>query len=181
MKRIFLAPFLFFAITAFTACASHPTVERATSDFSGAWSVKLCDQSDPKRQCGAFDLYLVQDESGRICGEHFVATPGLARLDESDPATVLGTAGPKTGVVIIKSTRNDARYMARLSMVGNRLHWELIGMVSSGLNDEPPIILVKKHSSALNQRRSCNTRKTSRIRANGPIGCRERWPFNDKG
>lgn len=140
MKRIFLATLLLSASTGFTACASLPAMERATSDFSGAWSVKMCDESDSKLQCGAFDLYLIQDENGRICGEHFVATPGLARLDESDPATVLGTAGQEVGVVIIKSTRNDARYMARLSMVGDRLHWKLVGMVSSGLNDEPPII-----------------------------------------
>ncbi len=140
MKRILFATLILCASTGFTACASHPAVEQADPDFSGAWSVKICDESDTKRQCGAFDLYLVQDKTGRICGEHFVATPGLARLDESDPATVLGTAGPKAGVVIIKSTRNDARYMARLSMDGDRLHWELVGMVSRGLNDEPPII-----------------------------------------
>jgi hypothetical protein len=140
MKRIFLATLLVCASTGPTACASHPTAQQTTLDFSGAWSVKLCDETDPNRQCGAFDLYLVQDESGRICGEHFVATSGLARLDESDPATILGTAGPDGAVVVIKSTRNEARYMARLSMDGDRLHWDIVGMVSRGLNDDPPII-----------------------------------------
>lgn len=104
MKRIFFTTLLLCTSTGFTAFASHPTVGQANPDFSGAWSVKICDEGDMKRQCGAFDLYLVQDKSGRICGEHFVATPGFSRLDESDPATVLGTAGPKAGVVIIKST-----------------------------------------------------------------------------
>lgn len=53
----------------------------ARSDFNGAWTVQWCDPDNPGRDCGAFDLYLVQD-GDRVCGEHQVATGGLGRLDE---------------------------------------------------------------------------------------------------
>ncbi|TXI45392.1 MAG: hypothetical protein E6Q50_16545 [Lysobacter sp.] len=140
MKRFLLAAFLLSSSIGFTACASSAGKQRATADFTGAWSIDLCNEADPKIPCGAFDLYLHQDNDGRICGEHFVATPGLGRLDESDPATVLGTVSQGVAVVVIRSTRNDALYMARLSLIGDRLHWERVGMIVKGVNDEPPII-----------------------------------------
>jgi len=140
MKRFLLAAFLLSSSVGFTACASSPGKQRAPADFTGVWSIDLCNKTDPDIQCGTFDLYLYQDKEGRICGEHFVATPGLGRLDESDPATVLGTVSDGIAVVVIRSTRNDARYMARLSLIGDQLRWERVGMIAKGINDEPPII-----------------------------------------
>lgn len=144
MKQFPLTVLLFFAGAASTACTSSLAKQPAQPDFTGAWSVDLCNEADPKLQCGTFDLYLVQDQQGRICGEHFVATPGLGRLDETDPTTVLGTIADSMAVVVIRSTRNEARYIARLSEDDDRIRWEIIGMVAEGLNNEPPIIPVKK-------------------------------------
>lgn len=121
------------------ACASDPPIQPTRADFNGAWSVKLCDEANPQLQCGSFDLYLTQN-GDRICGDHFVATPGLSRLDESDPGTVLGTFNGKNAVLLIKSTRNNAWYMAKAEISGTDLVWRRVGMAVAGLDDEPPII-----------------------------------------
>jgi hypothetical protein len=85
-------------------------------------------------------LYLVQDKDGVICGEHFVATPGAARLDEDEPGTVLGNVENETGAVVVKSGRNDAIYMGRVELGTTGLAWKRIGMVAAGVDDEPPIL-----------------------------------------
>lgn len=121
------------------ACASSQPTQAIKTDFNGAWSVRLCDEANPQLQCGSFDLYLVQS-GDRICGDHFVATPGLSRLDESDPGTVLGTLNGKNAVLLIKSTRNNAWYLAKGEISGTSLVWRRVGMVAAGMDDEPPII-----------------------------------------
>lgn len=125
--------------TGLIACASSQPVRAAKTDFHGVWSVKHCDKAEPSRECGAFYLYLTQ-QGDRICGEHFVATAGLARVDEGDPGTVLGTSDGKDAVLLIKSTRNNAWYMAKGEISGDRLTWQRIGMAVPGMDDEPPII-----------------------------------------
>jgi hypothetical protein len=65
-------------------------------------------------------------------------------------ATVLGAAEQGAAIVVIRSTRNDARCMAPVSMSDGsmsdgsmsdgRLQWCRIGMVASGSDDEPFII-----------------------------------------
>jgi len=121
------------------ACASSQPVQAAKADFNGVWSVKLCDEANPQLQCGSFDLYLTQN-GDRICGDHFVATPGLSRLDESDPGTVIGTFNGKSAVLLINSTRNNAWYLANGEISGTDLVWRRVGMAVAGLDDEPPII-----------------------------------------
>ena len=139
MKPLASLMFLLSAVCALSSCATPPAMASGVSDYSGAWAVALCDGRQDGQPCGTFDLYLAQDAQGRICGQHFVATPGLGRLDESDPSTVLGTVEQDAAVVVIRSTRNDARYMARLSMRDGRLRWHRIGLVVPGADDEPPI------------------------------------------
>ncbi|HEY5972018.1 MAG TPA: hypothetical protein VIT22_08595 [Pseudoxanthomonas sp.] len=72
------------------ACASGQSMQGVKRDFNGAWSAQWCDEANPQSVCGKFDLYLIQD-GDRICGQHFVVAPGLSRLDEGDPGSVLGT------------------------------------------------------------------------------------------
>jgi hypothetical protein len=118
--------------------------------FSGVWSVKHCPAGGATHECAVFYLYLTQ-QGNRLCGEHFVATQGLSRLDEGDPGTVLGVVRGKTATLLIRSTRNDAWYMAEGEMVGRRFSWRRIGMAIAGKDDESSIIpaeeLLSKNST----------------------------------
>ena len=121
------------------ACTAIPPAHGAKADFNGAWSVEWCDKANPGRECGAFNLYLVQD-GDRLCGEHQVATVGLGRLDEGQPGSVLGTVSGSRATVVIDATRSGAKYMATAERVGNRLQWRIVEMVSAGEFPEPTII-----------------------------------------
>jgi len=109
------------------------------ASFAGAWSMMRCERGQPEYECATFYLYLTQN-GDRICGEHFVATQGLSKLDEGDPGTVLGVVKGKSATLMIRSTRNDAWYVAEGDMVGRQLIWRRIGMMIPGSNDEPPVI-----------------------------------------
>ncbi len=125
------------------ACAASLSVHAGKPDFNGAWSVEWCDKANPERECGAFNLYLVQN-GDRLCGEHQVATAGLGRLDEGQPGSVLGSVGGKRATVVIDATRTGAKYMATAERTGNRLQWRIVGMVMAGEFDEPTIIPQKE-------------------------------------
>ncbi len=125
---------------ALLACLVFPVSAKGSkSNFTGAWSVENCDKADPGRECGSFSLYLVQD-GDRICGQHFVATPGLSKLDEGDLGAVLGTFEGNKAVLVIKSARNDALYLATAQIAKGSLRWHRVGMVAAGEDAEPSII-----------------------------------------
>jgi hypothetical protein len=121
------------------ACSAIPPARAAKPDFNGAWSVEWCDKENPERECGAFNLYLVQD-GDRLCGEHQMATVGLGRLDEGQPGSVLGSVSGNRATVVIDATRSGAKYMATAERMGNRLQWRIVGMVLAGESDEPTIL-----------------------------------------
>ena len=121
------------------ACSAIPPARAAKPDFNGAWSVQWCDKENPERDCGAFNLYLVQD-GDRLCGEHQMATVGLGRLDEGQPGSVLGSVSGNRATVVIDATRSGAKYMATAERTGNRLQWRIVGMVLAGQSAEPTII-----------------------------------------
>lgn len=121
------------------ACTAIPPARAAKPDFNGAWSVRWCDKENPERECGAFNLYLVQD-GNRLCGEHQMATVGLGRLDEGQPGSVLGSVSGNRATVVIDATRSGAKYMATAERTGNRLEWRIVGMVLAGESAEPTII-----------------------------------------
>ena len=121
------------------ACVASLSVHAGKPDFNGAWSVQWCDKENPERDCGAFNLYLVQ-YGDRLCGEHQMATVGLGRLDEGQPGSVLGTVSGNRAMVVIDATRSGAKYMATAERTGNRLQWSIVGMVLAGESAEPTII-----------------------------------------
>ncbi|MFC7519849.1 hypothetical protein ACFQS6_05600 [Xanthomonas populi] len=47
---------------------SSPPAKAAKANFNGAWSVKWCDETNPKLDCCGFNVTLVQ-EGDRICGD----------------------------------------------------------------------------------------------------------------
>lgn len=134
------------------ACASISPAHGAEPDFNGAWSVEWCDKENPERECGAFNLYLVQD-GDRLCGEHQMATVGLGRLDEGQPGSVLGSVSGNRATVVIDATRSGAKYLATAERTGSRLQWRIIGMVLAGEWDEPIIL---PHKSTLTRDLSAN-------------------------
>lgn len=109
--------------------------------FAGVWSAPICYTPRGAEGCGEFTLYL-EVRKARICGQHYAATTGAARMDEGEPGTVLGTVGGTQAVVVIRSMRNDARYMASLRRQGAQLVWHIVGKVAAGQDDEGPIIPV---------------------------------------
>jgi hypothetical protein len=126
-------------LPALLACAPIQTARAAKYAFDGAWSVRWCDSTHSERDCGGFSLYLTQD-GDRICGEHQVATVGLARLDEGQPGTVLGTVSGNKATVVIDATRSGAKYLAIAERSGDRLKWRIVGMIMAGQHEEPTII-----------------------------------------
>lgn len=127
------------ACSALLLAAPMQGIHAAKPGFSGPWSVEWCDKTQPDRECGGFSLYLVQD-GDRICGEHQMATVGLARLDEGQPGSVLGTVSGNRATVVIDATRSGAKYLATAERSGSRLKWRIVGMVVAGQHDEPTII-----------------------------------------
>ena len=126
-------------LVALIVCTAITPARAAKPDFNGAWSVQWCDKENPERDCGAFNLYLVQD-GDRLCGEHQMATVGLGRLDEGQPGSVLGSVSGNRATVVIDATRSGAKYMATAERTGSRLHWRIVGMVLAGQSAEPTII-----------------------------------------
>ncbi len=158
---------------AVAGCASSPASDANTGRDEavgpvGAWKAKLCDRPDPDMECGSFVLHLIRTEEG-LCGEHFVATPGAARLDEGDPGSVLGSGRDGDAVLVVRSGRNGALYMGRVQRRGAGLVWTRIGMIDAGSDDEPPIL-----PDTLTLQRDDSPAAQQRLRALGEEGCT--WP-----
>lgn len=156
-----------------TGCVTAPASEaNATRDEAagpvGAWTATLCDRPDPAMACGSFVLHLIRTEEG-LCGEHFVATPGAARLDEGDPGSVLGSERGGDAVLVVRSGRNGALYMGRVQRRGAGLVWTRVGMIDAGSDDESPIL-----PDTLTLQRDDSPAAQQRLRALGEEGCR--WP-----
>lgn len=114
----------------FLLSVSAGVAHAKTPLFSGVWKVNWCDEN-PEIECGGFYLYLTQ-KGDRICGEHFAATPGLARLEEGEPKSVIGTVVDAVAVVAITSGRNNTIYLAKAKRVGSALAWELVETIKEG-------------------------------------------------
>jgi hypothetical protein len=126
------------------ACASTSgaSTQRA---FSGTWSARICDEKS-SRECGIYSLQLIE-RNGRICGRHYAATVGLGRLEEGldeEGATIVGIVVEGDAVVVIRSVRNEAHYMAKMTRSGNALLWERVGQVDAGSMEESPVIPLKQ-------------------------------------
>jgi len=114
-----------------TAFASSPTAQAANADFSGAWSVKWCDKTNPRLECGGFNITLRQD-GDRLCGDFGSALVNLRQVDEG---SIVGTVVGNTAVLAVESTRNQAIALVRAERQGNTLHWKVVDEILPGGTD----------------------------------------------
>lgn len=147
--------------------ASAEAADGDATVFTGAWSAPLCDPQGMRSDtaCGLFVLRLIRDGKN-LCGEHFVATPGDAHVDEGAPGSVLASGKHRNGVLVVISGRNRAIHMARVQRREAELAWTRIRMIVPGNDDTPTIlpqsITLQKDDSPAAQRR---------LRALQRIGC----------
>lgn len=97
------------------------------ADFSGAWVAWLCPSGAQRDsgQCSNFVLELHQKE-GQLCGAHFFATAGAARIDEGAAPSVIGDIEDGTATLVAISSRASPSVRVRVEMkkVNGMLQWQ---------------------------------------------------------
>ncbi|HEV7269405.1 hypothetical protein [Pseudoxanthomonas sp.] len=112
-------------------CAFNQPMQAAKPDFTGGWSVKWCDRTNPALECGGFDVALVQDGE-RICGDFGGALVNLRQIDEG---SIVGTAVGDTAILAVESFRNGSIALVRATLKGSDLHWKQVDNVRRGETD----------------------------------------------
>ena len=112
-------------------CAFNQPMQATKQDFTGRWSVKWCDRTNPTLDCGGFDVSLVQD-GDRICGDFGGA---LVNLRQVDDGSIVGTAVGETAVLAVESYRNGSITLVRATLQGSDLHWEQVDSILRGGTD----------------------------------------------
>ncbi|MGH8039529.1 MAG: hypothetical protein ACREPD_17490 [Stenotrophomonas sp.] len=135
INRPVMAASLLLAAGSLPACASTPA-SPPPSDFSGGWSVKWCDRSNPKLDCGGFNISLVQ-EGNRLCGDFGGALVNLRQIDDG---TLVGTAVGNTAVLAVQSNRNSSIHLVRAELQGDLLKWEEVDLISKADNNDIDVI-----------------------------------------
>ena len=110
------------------SCAFNPPLQATKPNFTGRWSVKWCDRTNPTLDCGGFDVSLVQD-GDRICGDFGGA---LVNLRQVDDGSIVGTAVGETAVLAVESYRNGSIALVRATLQGSDLHWKQVDEVRRG-------------------------------------------------
>ena len=109
-------------------CAFNQPMQAAEPDFTGRWSVKWCDRTNPALECGGIDATLVQ-HGDRICGDFGGALVNLRRIDDGG---IVGTAIGETAVLAVESYRNGSIALVRATRKGGELHWKLVDEILRG-------------------------------------------------
>ncbi|HJV74506.1 MAG TPA: hypothetical protein VJ654_09815 [Noviherbaspirillum sp.] len=125
LTRLFTRPFAFVALLLpypFQASAAA-----ADADFSGAWVAWLC-PGETRREsglCSNFVLELHQQEN-RLCGAHFFATAGAARVDEGGAPSLTGDIVNGIANIVVVSGRSTPPVRVRVEMkkVKGMLQWQ---------------------------------------------------------
>jgi len=115
------------ALTALLMLAAVAPASAETSDFSGAWIAWLCPGGVPRDsgKCSNFVLELHQQE-GRLCGAHFFATAGAARIDEGAAPSITGEVDGGAATITAVSGRASppVRVRAEIRLVNGALQWQ---------------------------------------------------------
>lgn len=112
-------------------CATASRAQSAPADFSGTWSVRWCDRSNPKLDCGGFNLDLIQDGE-RLCGDFGGALVNLRQVDEG---RVTGSVVGHTAIIAVASQRSESVVLVRAELSGNALRWKQVDTVVEGNGD----------------------------------------------
>ena len=135
IKHSIMAASLALATATLPACASTPK-SPPTADFSGNWHVKWCDRTNPKLDCGGFDISVVQ-EGNRLCGDFGGALVNLRQIDDG---TLIGTAVGNTAVLAVQSRRNGVIVLVRAELLGDRLKWKVVDDIRRAENNDIEVI-----------------------------------------
>lgn len=135
INRPVMAACLVLAIGSLPACASTPA-SAPPSDFSGGWSVKWCDRSNPKLDCGGFNISLVQ-EGNRLCGDFGGALVNLRQIDDGQ---IVGVVVGDTAILTIQSSRNNSINLVRAELQASRLKWRVVDQVRQGDSGDTDVI-----------------------------------------
>jgi len=115
--------------TSLIACASSSPAPASTkANFNGGWSVKWCDKTNPKLDCGGFNITLIQ-EGERICGDFGGALVNLRQIDEGN---IVGTVVGNTALLAVESMRNQSIVLVRAERRGSTLHWRVVDDIKRG-------------------------------------------------
>lgn len=153
-----------------SAFASSPTTQAANADFNGAWSVKWCDKTNPRLDCGGFNITLRQD-GDRLCGDFGSALVNLRQVDEG---SIVGTVVGNTAVLAVESMRNQSIALVRAERQGNTLHWKVVDEIRPGGADIDII--------ALNDRLTKDPKKSPAAKAgDASRGCGRGQPATTAG
>lgn len=129
-------PFTAFALamiagSMLAGCATVSRAQPASADFSGTWSVRWCDRSNPKLECGGFNLDLIQDGE-RLCGDFGGALVNLRQVDEG---RVTGSVVGHTAIIAAASQRSESVVLVRAELSGDALRWKQVDTVVEGNGD----------------------------------------------
>ena len=113
------------------------------NDFSGQWHLELCNK-EISDQCGGFIVYLVQI-GNKLCGDHYFATPGLGRLNEGAPRSIIGTVTNNVADIVITSGRNGAVFRVRAIQDNDILDWKIVEEIKQGSEGDSALVLEKGH------------------------------------
>ena len=137
IKHSIIAASLALGTATLPACASTPE-SPPTADFSGDWHVKWCDRTNPKLDCGGFDISVVQ-EGNRLCGDFGGALVNLRQIDDGTP---IGTAVGNTAVLAVQSNRNGAILLIRAELQADTLKWEAVDQIRKAENNDIDVIAI---------------------------------------
>ena len=123
----------------FERIRTPPCPKPGTRPFEGAWGIRMCAPNQKMEECGGFYLYLVQ-RNDRVCGDHYTATPGLGRLNEGGPRSVVGPVLGDVATLQVTSGRDGTRVRASARSVNDSIEWKVVEVLKEGGGDSPLIV-----------------------------------------
>lgn len=94
-----------------------------THPLDGQWKVIWCDKERPQLDCGGFNLGLVQT-GDKLCGSYNSARMGLSQVDEG--GLITGVSEGDTSTLKVEGGRGGGKYVVKVSVKEDTLHWQLI-------------------------------------------------------
>jgi hypothetical protein len=149
-------------VPALLACASIQPAYASKPVFDGEWSVQWCDKTDPRADCGGFNLSLAQN-GDRLCGTYDGARARLSQIDEGDARAIHGAVVGNVAILTIESARSGDIYLVRASVQGDVLRWRMLDTVKD-VDGDIDIIAYDDTLRRNSRRASVSERRTEVVR-----------------